>query len=123
MRGHTGSGHTRDRDAVQTGPDFPVLLVILEEYAVLLRVADVTEKKLGQKVRALVARLLSEGRKAGLRVLIIVQRADAAVVDGLVRAHCAIWLSFPVDSGEAVRMLHPACRSVAEVPASRVRPA
>ena len=99
-----------DRDAVETGPDLPVLLVVLEEYAGLLRVADVTDKKLGQKVRALVARLLSEGRKAGVRVLIIVQRADAAVVDGLVRAQCALRVSFSVDSGEAVRMLHPAAR-------------
>ncbi|CAA9212307.1 MAG: hypothetical protein AVDCRST_MAG54-167 [uncultured Actinomycetospora sp.] len=52
---------------------------------------------------ALIARLLSAGRKAGGRVLIIVQRADAAVVDGLVRAQCAPRVSFSVDSGEAVR--------------------
>lgn len=104
-----------DRDAVALGPDLPVLLVVLEEYAGLLRVADVTDKKIGAKVRALVARLLSEGRKAGVRVLIVVQRADAAVVDGLVRAQCALRVSFSVDSGEAVRMLHPAAADVAAV--------
>lgn len=104
-----------DRDAVVTGPDLPVLLVVLEEYAGLLRVADVTDKKIGARVRALVARLLSEGRKAGVRVLIVVQRADAAVVDGLVRAQCALRVSFSVDSGEAVRMLHPAADDVAGV--------
>lgn len=104
-----------DRDAVETGPDLPVLLVVLEEYAGLLRVADVTDKKIGAKVRALVARLLSEGRKAGVRVLIVVQRADASVVDGLVRAQCALRVSFSVDSGEAVRMLHPAAENIADV--------
>ena len=104
-----------DRDAVAVTPDQPVLLVVLEEYAGLLRVADVTDPKLGKRLRALVARLLSEGRKAGFRVLIIVQRADAAVVDGLVRAQCALRVSFSVDSGEAVRMLHPAAVDVADV--------
>lgn len=103
-----------DRDAVVTVPDRPVLLVVLEEYAGLVRLADVTDKKLGAKVRALIARLLSEGRKAGVRVLIIVQRADA-VVDGLGPRPCAVRVSFSVDSGEAVRMLHPACEDVAGV--------
>ena len=103
------------RDSVVVGPGLPLLLVVLEEYAGLLRVADVTDKRLGQKVRALVARLLSEGRKAGVRVLLIVQRADAAVVDGLVRAQCSVRVSFSVDNGEAVRMLHPAAESVADV--------
>ena len=104
-----------DRDAVETCPDLPLLLVVLEEYPGLLRVADVVDRKLGQRVRALVARLLSEGRKAGVRVLIVVQRADASVVDGLVRAQCAVRVSFSVDSGEAVRMLHPAVAEVADV--------
>ena len=104
-----------DRDAVDIGPDLPVMLVVLEEYPGLLRAADLVDKKTGSRVRAQVARMLSEGRKAGYRVLIVCQRADASVVDGLVRAQCAMRVSFSVDSGEAVRMLHPAAVELAEV--------
>lgn len=104
-----------DRDAVQTGPALPLLLVVLEEYAGLLRAADLAGKATAGKVRALVGRLLAEGRKAGVRLLLIVQRADAAVVDGLARAQCATRISFSVDSGEAVRMLHPAAEGTADL--------
>lgn len=104
-----------DRDAVELSADLPVVLVVLEEYPGLLRAADLVDKRTGGRVRALVARLLSEGRKAGYRVLLVCQRADATVVDGLVRAQCAFRVSFSVDSGEAVRMLHPAVADPADV--------
>jgi len=96
-----------DRDSVEITPELPLMIVCLEEYAGLLRVADTIDTKLGKRIRAFVARLLAEGRKAGIRAYLIVQRADASVVDGLVRAQCATRVSFSVDSQEAVRMLHP----------------
>lgn len=105
-----------DRDSVRVGAGgWPLVLVVLEEYAGLLRAADVAGRETGKRIRAAVARLLAEGRKAGIRALILVQRADASVVDGLVRAQCATRISFSVDSGDAVRMLHPAAADVADV--------
>ena len=95
------------RDSVQLGPDCPILLVVLEEYPGVLRLADGLDPKLGRQLRALVGRLLAEGRKAGVRVLIVSQRADAQVIGGFERGQASHRLSFRVDSADAVRMLHP----------------
>lgn len=95
------------RDSVDlTDPATPLLLVILEEYPALLRLLDVHDKKLGASARALVARVAAEGRKAGLRLLMLVQRADVALVDGYTRAQTSTRISWRVDSVEALRMLH-----------------
>lgn len=96
------------RDSVVLGADMPVLLCVLEEYPGLLRAVDVLDAKgLGKRVRAAVARLLSEGRKAGVRLVIVAQRADASILGGYERGQASHRLSFRVDSGDAVRMLHP----------------
>jgi DNA segregation ATPase FtsK/SpoIIIE-like protein len=95
------------RDSVEHTPALPVLLAVLEEYPGVLRVVDSTDAKLGKQLRALVGRLLAEGRKAGVRVLIVAQRADASVIGGFERGQASHRLSFRVDSADAVRMLHP----------------
>ncbi len=43
-----------------------------------------------------------------MRVLILVQRAEANVVGAFERSNCALRISFGVDSPESVRLLHPA---------------
>lgn len=103
------------RDVLPLDGDTPAVLVVLEELAALYRVADMIDTKTGKRVRMLVGRLLSEGHKVGVRMLLIVQRADAAVIDGLARAQCATRVSFSVSDPEAVRMLHPAVTDVSDV--------
>lgn len=102
-------------DVLPLDADTPAVLVVLEELAGLYRVADMHDRKTGTRVRMLVGRLLAEGHKVGFRCLLIVQRADAAVIDGLSRAQCAMRVSFSVSDGEAVRMLHPAAVDVSDV--------
>lgn len=93
--------------------DAPMLLVVLEEYPGLLRAIDQEDasrppkERRGPAVRALVDRLLSEGAKVSVRVLMIVQRADASIVGGYARGQFGTRLSFSVDNREAVQMLHP----------------
>lgn len=95
------------RDSVDlTDPATPLVLAVLEEYAGLLRLLDQVDKKQGANARALVARVAAEGRKAGIRLWILVQRADAAIVDGYTRAQATHRISWRVDSTEALRMLH-----------------
>jgi S-DNA-T family DNA segregation ATPase FtsK/SpoIIIE len=97
-----------DRDEVIITAERPIVFVVLEEIAGLYRVCDQHDKELGKLVRSLIGRLLAEGRKAGFRVLMIVQRAEAAVLGAFERAQCATRISFGVDSLESVRLLHPA---------------
>lgn len=59
-------------------PRFPAIWVILEEYAGLLAVT--TDRKDRERITTLVGRLLREGRKAGVSVLTILQRPEAAVL-------------------------------------------
>ncbi len=87
----------------------PLLVAVLEEYPGLLRAldADAADPKRGKRVRALVARLLAESHKVGLRVLLVAQRAEANIVGAAERAQCEGRLSFRTDTAEAVRLLHP----------------
>lgn len=104
----------------QLGPEHfvhgrPVELLILEEYPAMKRAADLVDKqqtdrkvpKLGPKIQGLVGRLLSEGAKVGIRVLIIAQRADAEILGGAERAQLGQKITLRVDNGDAVRMFHP----------------
>ncbi|WP_433506758.1 FtsK/SpoIIIE domain-containing protein [Pseudonocardia halophobica] len=95
------------RDAVILGEGCPLLVVVLEEWPGLLRLLDGADKTAGKQARALVARLLAEGAKAGVRVVIVTQRAEAAIVGGFERGQASHRLSFRVDTADAVRMLHP----------------
>ncbi len=94
-------------DEVVLGDGCPVLLVVLEEHPGALRILDGHDAKLGKLYRALVGRLLAEGRKAGLRCVLVAQRADAAIVGAYERGQASHRISFRVDSLDAVRMLHP----------------
>jgi DNA segregation ATPase FtsK/SpoIIIE-like protein len=92
------------------GPAFPLLLVVLEEYAGTLdwlRSNDALhrERLLPQMVGA-VGRLLREGAKVGIRVLTLLQRPEATVLHD--RAQYARRIAFRLDNADSVRMLHEA---------------
>ncbi|MCL2092500.1 MAG: FtsK/SpoIIIE domain-containing protein [Micrococcales bacterium] len=103
----------------------PVVVVVLEEYPGLLSVLAAHDKTtkpggLEGRVRLGVRRLVQEGAKAGVRVVMLAQRFDAAVVGGAERSNLGTRLSMRVDNGDAVRMLHPAATpaQVAELAAA-----
>lgn len=105
-------------DQITPDDTTPLLVCVLEEYAGLLRAVDdsATGRKSARvgEVQRLVARLLSEGHKAAIRLVIILQRADAAVLGGFERGQCSVRISFRVDTADAVCMLHPSGRQEAE---------
>lgn len=86
--------------------DEPVMVLILEEYASLLRSAQDVDKKMHDKIKRLVGRIYAEGAKAGIRAVMILQRADAVLVDGPTRSNAMQRITLGVDKSEAVRMLH-----------------
>lgn len=94
-------------DRVGIGPDQPLVLVVMEEYPSLVKALKTTDKATHTRLSAALFRLLTEGAKAGIRVLLVSQRADAEVVGGFERAQCTTRLSYRVDSVDALRMLHP----------------
>ncbi len=103
-------------DKVAVTEAMPLKLCVLEEFPGLLRAAQRHDDQLASKDRAkrllpriqgAYARLLSEGRKAGIRLLIIAQRADADILGGYERGQVGLRFSFAVDTADAIRMLHP----------------
>lgn len=96
-----------DRDTAEISASLPLLAVVLEEYPGLLRALDAEDKDRGKRVRSLVARLLCEGAKVGVRVIILAQRAEASVVGALERAQCSHRLSFRTDNRATAELLHP----------------
>ena len=111
-----------DRDAVTISPEHPVLLVILEEWPGVLRGLDAHDRAAGKRARLLAGRLLAEGRKVGMRVVLVAQRADAEIVGGAERGQCGARVTFAVDTPAAVRMLHPAADDALAVEALRSPP-
>ncbi|MEU6699865.1 FtsK/SpoIIIE domain-containing protein [Pseudonocardia sp. NPDC046786] len=95
----------RDRDSLPESEGLRFL--VFEEYPGLLRYLDAADIKIGKRVRAYVARLLAEGRKAGIRVILVAQRAEASVIGSTERGQCSTRVSFRVDNIDAVRLLHP----------------
>lgn len=108
----------RDRtDKLTPSAQHPMLVVVLEEYPGLL--AWLSSSDLGRKpgdrvtgrVKAAVQRLVQEGAKVGIRVVMIAQRFDAAIIDGAVRSNLALRCTLRVDNADAVKMLHPGATS------------
>jgi S-DNA-T family DNA segregation ATPase FtsK/SpoIIIE len=95
------------RDSVELGPGCPVILVVLEEHPGALRILDTQDAAVARTYRALVSRLLAEGRKAGVRVVLLTQRADAAIVGAYERGQASHRISYRIDSTEGLKMLHP----------------
>lgn len=93
--------------------DFPVHVIVLEEYAGLLRQAAAHDEGLkpaertAGKIKQRVGRLVSEGAKAGVRVVLITQRAEASIIDGDSRGQFGTRITLAVDNGDSVRLLHP----------------
>lgn len=95
-----------DQDVTVVSDTTPLVLAVFDEYVGLLRAVDAADPKMGKRVRALVARLLAESHKTAMRVVLLTQRAEAAVIGAAERAQCAGRLSFRVDGLDAVKLLH-----------------
>jgi energy-coupling factor transporter ATP-binding protein EcfA2 len=93
-------------DATPITSACPLLVVVGEEIPGLFRVLGVANRDLEKRARALLARLVGEGRKAGIRVLLVAQRADANIIGGYERGQASHTISFRVDSLSALSMLH-----------------
>lgn len=83
--------------------DRPLEVVVLEEFTGVLTAAD---SKAKARIRGLVGRLVREGAKVGIRVVLVAQRMDAEIVGGDIRGQFGTRITMRVDSVDAVRMLH-----------------
>ena len=96
-----------DRDVTAVSDTTPLVVVALDEYAGLLRAVDAADAKAGKRVRGLVSRLLAESAKVAMRIVLLTQRAEAAVIGAAERAQCAGRISFRVDGLDSIKLLHP----------------
>lgn len=91
----------------------PLSVVVLEEYPATLAAAEAHDsgvkpaERTGPRIKRAVARLVSEGAKAGVRIILIAQRMDASVVGGRERSQFGTRVTLAVDNRDAVAMLHP----------------
>lgn len=81
----------------------PCLLVVLEELPGIMSVLDNKGK---HRLNGAFTRLVAEGNKANLKVLILAQRADTTFITGFIRSNLSHrWLGRS-DNLDAVRMVH-----------------
>lgn len=98
--------------------DFPLLIVLLEEYAGLMAALQALDVARGVKaadrietrIRAAIQRLALEGAKVGVRVWAVSQRGDASILSGVLRSQLSQRISFAQDA-EGLRMLHESITS------------
>ncbi|SDG48639.1 hypothetical protein [Pseudonocardia oroxyli] len=93
-------------DVLPVSDDDPLRFIVIEELPGLWRHLDAVDPKQAKRCRALLARLLSESHKAGMRVVILCQRAEATTIGASERAQCAMRVSFRSDTREGVKLLH-----------------
>ena len=79
----------RGHDSVPITPDCPLIVAVFEEFPGLVRLLAMTNKDLEKRARLLLGRLFGEARKAGIRLVLIAQRADANVIGGFERDQCS----------------------------------
>ncbi|OFU61131.1 FtsK/SpoIIIE domain-containing protein [Corynebacterium sp. HMSC14H10] len=86
--------------------EMPAVVVVLEEYANLLVMAESSGKdgkKLRAQIVALVGSLLREGAKVGIDVFTILQRPEAAILHD--RAQYSVRITYRQDNADSVKML------------------
>ncbi|MCH8628532.1 hypothetical protein MM440_12330 [Arsenicicoccus piscis] len=87
--------------------DDPLLVVVVEELPGARRaVKDQGGTKLLAAFDSQLGRLVAEGAKVGVRVLVLGQRLSAASIDTDSRSNFSAAITLRVDSSEALRMLH-----------------
>lgn len=97
-------------------PGLPLILLVLEEYPGILEAAEMEDMADGRKpadriaprIRARVSALVAQSAKAGVRVLLLMQRAEvAAGLSGSARSNFGTRIQLRADNPDGVRMLHP----------------
>lgn len=94
--------------------ELPVLVVVLEEWPGIIRAAaaeDAAEsrkppERVGPKIEAAVGRLVAEGAKSGVRVILLGQRLSSKALDTDSRSNFGVRHTLRVDNADAVSMLH-----------------
>lgn len=102
------AGIPEGADKVPVSVSDPLMLVVLEEFPALVTSLRQESKKLYEEALGYYLRLLSESAKAGFRLLVVAQRADAEVLGGgYARSQISTRLSFALDSPDSLSLLHP----------------
>lgn len=93
----------------------PYLIVVLDEYPGTLARADLEDRGSAKAIRLGVQRLVLEGAKVAVRVVIAAQKALSDTLGSEVRSNLSARVSFRVDSPESVRLLHPSLANAVDL--------
>ena len=94
---------------------FPLILVVAEEFPGIIEAAtdeDAAEARkpadrIAPRLQSLIRQLAAQSAKAGIRLLLLAQRAEANIVGGNARSNFAVKMSLRLDEPESLKMLHP----------------
>jgi DNA segregation ATPase FtsK/SpoIIIE, S-DNA-T family len=106
-------------DTVLPDSGCPLVIVVVEELANLLRAASLAPRArdaipVADRIRTAIGRLAAESHKVAMRLIVVSQRADAKVIgDRGERGQFLTALSFATRDPEALEMLHPGARDLA----------
>lgn len=99
----------RDLDVLPVTREFPLRVVVLEEWANVLTIAAIAKGKakgLDTELGRNVQMLLAESHKAGYRCLLLTQRMEATLIGAFNRDNISHRFSFRTASREGLKMLH-----------------
>lgn len=98
----------------QFTPEEPLMVLVLEEFAGMLDFLKRVDAAQGRKpaeryetrATGLIGSIIAQHAKAGIRVILLTQRAEAAILGGTARSNLAVRMTLRHDNSDAVRMLH-----------------
>jgi S-DNA-T family DNA segregation ATPase FtsK/SpoIIIE len=99
----------RHLDVLPVSREFPLRLVVLEEWANALTIASIAKGKakgLDTELGRNVQMLLAEGHKVGFRCLLLMQRMDAALIGSFNRDNISHRISHRTASKDGLKLLH-----------------
>jgi hypothetical protein len=102
--------------------DRPVFVVVLEEWPGSQSACQADDRAAGRTgtdallpvIERAVGRLVKEGAKVGVRVVVIAQRMSAAALSTDDRSNLSLRISLRVDNRDALRMLHDGADVIAQ---------
>lgn len=92
-------------DVMPVSAACPRIVVVLEEWPAVARLTGHTRNK-PSDVHRQVARLIAEGAKVAIHVMILVQRAETDFIGAFERDQCETRLSFGCSDANTLKLLH-----------------
>lgn len=96
-----------DADVLPICDRNPHTVIVMDEYPSLVRALESADKRTAAAIRGCVSRILCEGRKVNMAVVLIAQRPEANLIGGTERAQAGLRIAYRLDGADSLKLIMP----------------